>query len=492
MKKSIFIIFNILVIVFTLTNLSFAKEYLRDDYQFVEGEIGYGGGGIVNNDTGIEKHAFEYTIKEAIEITKSNNPLDLVVSYKENEVRTGKIDGSYQNVGDYDDTVDEEEIDFNSILYKLSDASLEVKHNVEDNTIPQSYIQNIKEINDNKNIKLIVVLSFLLIVSIVILILTKKKIVIVASVVILLIGIYHLIPTKQLIDKHNHIEEYILGISNNNISEDVDINKSIAEMKKTLNLKWNISKLINDYIVKVNSCYKLINNNATLPNTDEETWDENEYGAFGYIDDFGDSTNYKLKDIPLLKYKTNEGFIELSNETLQKGIEYDEIKSIYYDVSNNGSSFTDYLNDLSSNIDYNSIDDSELLFHYLARIIDPMYVGHSSEYYNNEVISYFKDWYIDGESRDIELPYGVTLEYKEPEFVKKDIKEIVYTNEPELNIDDSEKQVYVMYYKDSNGNLGASYTDIQFVKSGSNYKILFNPVDLMYEVNKPTIKLIVD
>ena len=482
MKKSIFIIFNILVIVFTFTNLNYANKYLKEKYELIGGEV-------EGADNG--RHIIDWKVEEAKKVTKTGNPLDLVVAYK----MDGRIDGSYQDVGQHDYYLDEDpnlsDYQKNMIIKIIQNTNYMID-NMKNNTIPQSYIQNIKEINDTKNIKLLVVLSFLLIVSIVILVLTKKKIIIVASAVILLIGIYHLIPTKQLIDKHNHIEEYVLGISNNNISEDVDVDKSITEMKKTLNLKWNISKLINDYIVKVNSCYKLINNNATLPNTDKETWDENEYSAFGYIDDFDDSTNYNLKDIPLLKYKTNEGFIELSNETLQKGIVYDDIKKIYDDVSNNSSPFNEFLTNLTSSVDYNSIDESELLFHYLARIIDPMYVCNSSEYYNNEVISNFKDWYIDGKSRNIELPYGVTLEYKEQKKKKKDIKEIVYTNEPELNTDDSEKQVYVMYYKDSNGNLGASYTDIQFVKSGSNYKILFNPVDLIYDVNKPTIKLIVD
>lgn len=480
MKRKILFLLNILLIILTLANITLANAYLKDGYELI-------GSTIKNDDK--TYNMYEINNKDAKNISKTGNPLELVVAYKE-EMDEG-IDGSYQDVGNYEYESGDYEND-TSIQRYLGDMRYNIRVNLENNIIPQSFTQNIKEINDTKNIKVLVILSILLIISIVILILTKKKIIIVASVVILLIGIYHLIPTKQLIDKHNHIEEYVLGISNNNILEDVDVDKSITEMKKTLNLKWNISKLINDYIVKVNSCYKLINNNATLPNTDEETWDENEHGAFGYIDGFDDSTNYNLKDIPLLKYQTNEGFIELSNETLQKGIEYDGIKNIYDDVSNNSSSFNEFLTNLTSSVDYNSIDESELLFHYLARIIDPMYVCNSSEYYNNEVMSNFKDWYIDGESRDIELPYGVTLEYKEPEFIKKDIKKIVYTNEPELNTDDSEKQVYVMYYKDSNGNLGASYTDIQFVKSGSNYKILFNPVDLMYEVNKPTIELIVD
>lgn len=106
-------------------------------------------------------------------------------------------------------------------------------------------------------------------------------------------------------------------------------------------------------------------------------------------------------------------------------------------------------------------------------------------------IAYFKDWYIDGESRDIDLPYGVTLEYREPEFVKKDIQEIVYTNEQELDHNSKEPQVYVMYYKDSEGKLGAAYTDVEFTKTGRNYEISFNPIDLMYDIKKPTARLVV-
>ena len=483
MKKSIFIIFNILVIVFAFTNSNYANKYLKEEYELI-------GGKVEGADNG--HHIFDWKIEEAKRVTKTENPLDLVVAYKEE--MDGRIDGSYQDVGQHDYYLDEDpnlsDYQKNMIIKIIQNTNYMID-NIENNTIPQSYIQNIKEINDSKNIKLLVVLSFLLIASIVILVLTKKKIIIVASVVILLIGIYHLIPTNQLIDKHNHIEEYVLGISNNNISDDVDVDKSINEMKKTLNLKWNISKLINDYIIKVSSCYYLLDNDKEWHEEYYDTYDNITHDTFDYIDDFRNSSNNYIKDLPLLKYKTNEGFIELSYEIQQSGIKYDEIKNLYDNIKiNNNISFNDFLTELSIKINNDVMDESELLFHYLARIIDSVYVRYSSEYYNNEVISDFKDWYIDGESRNIELPYGVILEYKEPEFIKKDIKEIVYTNESELNIDNSDKQVYVMYYKDSIGEIGASYTDVQFVKRDGDYEILFNPVDLLYDIKEPTIRLV--
>ena len=94
-------------------------------------------------------------------------------------------------------------------------------------------------------------------------------------------------------------------------------------------------------------------------------------------------------------------------------------------ISNDKSiSFNNFINELNNCIKIKDSNPNEIMFKYVNRIMSDAYILHSHKYYDNSVISYFKDWYIDGESRDIELPYGVTLEYREPEFVKKDIEEI--------------------------------------------------------------------
>lgn len=48
-----------------------------------------------------------------------------------------------------------------------------------------------------------------------------------------------------------------------------------------------------------------------------------------------------------------------------------------------------------------------------------------------------------------------------------------------------------MYYENLEGKLGASYADIEFTETGSNYEILFNPVDLMYDIKKLTERLVI-
>ena len=485
MKGKILFFLNILLIILALANITFSNSYLKDGYEF-------NGNVIVSDDKNY--NMYEIKNKDAKNISRTGNPLDLVVAYKEE--MDGIIDGSYQDVGNYDDTVDEGEIDFNSILYKLSENSLDMKNNLKKSIIPQSYNLNIKEINDTKNIKLLVVLSFLLMASIVILVLTKKKIVIVASAAIVLIGIYHLIPTKQLIDKHNHIEEYVLTneVDNHLSNQIVDDDLNKEKIINNLNQKWSIANLINDYIIKVVYCKQKKDKNESITKDDIYSY-TGEYNRLNFYSSYNseneDAFNYN--NVPLIKYMDKDNFDK--SDILYKRIDYDEMVLIYDNIDkindNKNDFYSKLIDEISGKINHNDIDDEELLFHYLARITDLTYIEPKQDYLDNNLISYFKDWYLESDKDiGIELPYGIILHYEAPKFIKKNIKEIVYTNEDELNRDSKEKQVYVMYYKDSNGNLNGTYTDVEFISNGNDYKIDFNPYELLYDIRKPIIKLV--
>ncbi len=196
--------------------------------------------------------------------------------------------------------------------------------------------------------------------------------------------------------------------------------------------------------------------------------------------------NLLFDNISLLKYMNN------NKKEMEYEILFDkDIEKLYNNIIKADKNILLLIEQLKNKININDISIDEPLFQYLDRIIDAGYIVSDVDYYDNNVISYFKDWYIDGESRDIELPYGVTLEYREPEFVKKDIKEIVYTNERELDHNSKEPQVYVMYYKDFKGKLNGTYTDVTFIKTRNDYIIDFNPYELLYDLKKPTVRLVV-
>lgn len=439
------------------------------------------------------------TVEEASKKSKSGNPLDLVVEYKNYMESKGEAIDSDVLV-DWNPTVEDPNEVIPKIVTELYKYKLENESNLKENIILiNENIEYKDKTLKTTNTKMLLVISILLLLFAVLFILKRKRIFLLFGCVLIVCGIIRIIVTEQVIDNHKNIENYILGMPNKYISKSVDVDKYLNEMKDILKLKYDISILINDYILKEFICVVATKNGETIREKELYNYDSSIYPSYEFIDDITDYPEKTyFEDIPLYKYneyKANSyNSIEemLSSEIQKEGIMYEDVVKICDHISYDKTiDFDNFINELNRCIKIKETNPNEIMFKYVNRIMSKVYVLYSHKYYDNSVISYFKDWYIDGKSRDIELPYGVTLEYRAPEFVKKDIKEIVYTNERELDHDSNEKQVYVMYYKDSDGKLGASYTDIEFTKTGSNYEISFNPVDLMYDIKKPTARLVV-
>lgn len=449
------------------------------------------------------------TMEEASSKSKTGNPLDLFVDYKNYMDSVGETIDSNQFINWWA-SEDEIQTQYESIrkntpqiIEELETESASIDKNLRHEVIPSNDNFEYRTVaTKTYSIKKIVAIVVLLVILIILYIFKRKKVFIIIGLVVVAYGILRIGTVKQIEDKCNHIEEYLLGISDKHISHNVniDVNKTKDEISDKLDLKWDISQLINDYILKICSCNYSINKGMLIPekyktNDGKEDFtflfynDENVSSGFGYPSDYLFNDN-----ISIFRCKSKEEilFEELFEKIEKQTTSYNDLLKIYDNVKNNESDkFIECLDSINSKVTYNEPNKKEEVFNYLERIMNLTYIYDSSGYTDCSAISYFKDWYIDGESRDIELPYGVTLEYRAPEFVKKDIKEIVYTNERELDHDSKEKQVYVMYYKDSEGKLGASYTDIEFTKTGNNYEISFNPVDLMYDIKKPTARLVV-
>lgn len=515
MKKIVFILICLIKILILL-QFVYANEYLKDDYEFNsydyfdEVQIRLNG-----------EKPLNYTLNEASKMTKSGNPLDLVLAYKEYAQSIGETISKYDFeqdfvIGEGEDNYDGPEVHtIDSDLYSMSGN---IKWNLSKNVIPTNdnieYNQIKSELN---NFQTIIVVGILLVIFIVLFVLKRNKIFIILCLLVLLYGIYSVLIVRQVEDKYNHIENYILnGVIDNHLSKKIEIDyddQFKADFINKYSRDWD-ANVINGYLMSLNYCNKFIKNNEDFPTIYKYCED---CGMF-FIDEYSPYTNYDefkkyvdelysnnidpwqeekvfVEDLPLLNYENERDINENFDIRVHNKFDYYEMKNVYEKINNDNSYKVFFLvnlqNQLIKLIPYHDWEDNymEELYKYVRRVWGHIDRYDYSEYFDNQVIPYFKDWYINGESRDIELPYGVVFSYKAPEFVKKDIKEIVYTNERELDHDSTEKQVYVMYYKDSEGKLGASYCEIEFKKTGNNYEMYFNPIFLMYNLNKPIISL---
>ena len=488
MKKSNLKFVIVLLLIFGFTKISLGNKYLKDGYD-------------VNMNSEIKKDGKVIcpigTIGESKEITKTGNPLDLVVAYK--EASNGQLDGTYMFVGN---GIWEQEDEYTDLQKWVSREDSKISNNIRENNIPYNYnYEYVVKQKESEFILHIFVMVILLLLCIYLMTVFHKKIIIIAYIVVISLLVRGVVLYLTPIDNYNHIADYILGVSNKHISKEINIdkNKKILD-DKFKNIKWSISKIVNDYIVKTSASLKLCNNNIE-PNIITNEYDIkyfDHHNNFDYIDEIEGRKEKQqcFYSNDIYDFKVNDCFSNYFYDydgISRKSIDYcEEFIKLYDNVKTSNNKYFDiFIDDISNKISFHNARDSELLLHYLTRIISSCYLDESDDYYDNDVISYFKDWYIDGDSRDIELPYGVVLEYRQWEFVKKDIKEILYTNERELDHDDTSPQVLVVYYKDSNGNIGGTATDITFIKTGENYEMFFDPVDILYEIKRPTVRLLV-
>lgn len=160
-------------------NITFAHELLNNNYDYSK--------------------AYYYTVGEASKITKSGNPMDFVIAYKEEHDNRIPDEFLYPPEGDggydgYDSTINNYE---QIMLDKLADDSDIMLKNIRENSIPQS--QNINNLYNNKSKSIILMIIFLILVLslIALFLLFNKKVFIVLLVIILIIGMFSFIKTKK-------------------------------------------------------------------------------------------------------------------------------------------------------------------------------------------------------------------------------------------------------------------------------------------------------
>lgn len=431
---------------------------------------------------------YKYTVEEASKLAKSGNPMDFVIAFKEEQ--NNKIDYEYFNPLEFE-VEDSASSDYNyKMIYKMYDAESLIIDNIKSGTIKQLHYELENTKLTNKNIMIAIVLIAVALVLLIMFLFSHKMLLIVLLAISLSIGVFNFINFNKRDKNSENISTYIMtGKTNEHLSKNIDSKENKDKLMKYMNQKWSIAKLLNDFIVKINWC-----NNMNLKNIDFT--DDTYYMMADEFDSDNPSIKHEYNGISLLKY-LNLSNSEFGNDSILRNGLWLENMDMLADRIANGKNDINYIsNELMKKFNYNDVNDikiaNEQLFHYLNRIVNNTYVMNNNENIDNRVISYFKDWYIESiDDIEIDLPYDITFCYESPKLVKKDIKEVVYTNEHELDFSSNEKQVLIVYYKDSNGRVNGTYTDIELVKTGDDYIIDFNPYELLYDIKKPTARLVV-
>ena len=431
---------------------------------------------------------YKLTLQEAIEYSESGNPIDVFLDFKKQN--GGEVDGSY---GDYVGTNGdgyywelEEKVDniTNAIEDKIDKGEEEIKKEIkqeENNSIIEYIKKNI--------IKIILLILCIILIILSITLLKNKIVIIVSSVLIIVLSINLFIG----INKKNEIIESL----NNNENETMAIKKIINEIegeskeiktndfeymseeeyiKKLCDKKYDISGLINDYILKVYYCIRQKAHNKKI-------YYNELYEVFSEVDI--DKEREYVKKEELLDRNTfldNDPFDYGMNV---KTISFDEMEYIYNNITNediesfnNGTFVKKLIDSVDQSIKWidakNYKNKNILLSSYLVKKIGSRKI--CKNFFAEDILKVLKDWYIE-ENETIELPFNVKINFEKQKFIEKDIKEIIGTNKN----DDS----LIIYYKDSNGNIKGDFLLNDYIDDNGS----FNKSEIMYNIKRPILTM---
>ena len=136
------------------------------------------------------------------------------------------------------------------------------------------------------------------------------------------------------------------------------------------------------------------------------------------------------------------------------------------------------INRINIKVNFNEPKDIDKVFEYAERVGALRCFNWQRGY---EITRYLKDWYIEGDDKIIELPYGMYLHYKAPKLLKKDVKEILCVNINELD-PLSEENILKVFYLDSNDNLKYDFTICKFIEEDGKQKLYYEPYTILYDV----------
>lgn len=310
--------------------------------------------------------------------------------------------------------------------------------------------ENFADNNQNNKMFILFILLIVMIIAFISFKFKKKKILLLeVAVVIISILVYNnYFSNNKNYNTTNEILDYIKGEVENKELDEYANQYKIEYIDKYNEREVDISKVINDYIIKCYYCVKRKANDKELYTTD-----------LVVLNCFDDKIhNYDLtygeKYVNLLKWKDIDSWLVVNNllsKESMKGI-YDNLTEEDIENFHNGI----FLDKLIEKIDYqikskNDFDAYSVVPYNYFNIVR----------LDEEPLYKCKYWYMDtGEDTIIELPYGAKFEYNIAKFEEKNIKKFEKAEIIELEKDPIGEKTLFAYYVDNEDNKEGAYTTI--------------------------------
>lgn len=459
-------------------------------------------------------HNTSLKIGELVEKSKSGNPWELIAD--EMDKNDWYIDGS-----EWDRAYVPEEIE--ELMEKAMDREKDIDITISNELFHDDkqylnelhkYDEEIESSNYFQNYKMTVyVIVGLFIVMIVLIIIFKKWFIVLIGLPIMIgLSLTFLPSLLQKNSRQSDIFNYLSNKTTNNISIKTLQENDLNSIDK-YNINHNVSKIINDYLIKTYLSVKCKVENISLNEfnlfTDEDILIfRSEYGSTMTN---GNYINNRF-DYSLFEYTDGEAMSKDDMKHIYDNITEEDIndfkKGIFLDK---------FIDRISNDVKYLSWKELENVKFgdFLMEVVRESYFGFLKPGLDRDILYSLRYWYIDGEeSRDIELPYGIVLHYDKTSYVKKDIKEFDYSNAYFLNenirnqennviyksimsypfvesVDYNNKQDLFIYYYDSNDERHGLCTDIEFIDEGlfKKNQMYFHPLDILYDVKPATVSM---
>ena len=431
------------------------------------------------------------TVGDAVEYSSSNSLEDALREYMKDstffngysriELATEEDDALWFNKFDT----------YQENVAKVSKENIEIE--IED-------IEQLLGLQHKVHINIAMYIVVLLVVIVLIFLKKKKAILIILILSIIAFGLnlmyIHIINSKKF---SNDITEFLNSKNANSISRTIKSKYNENFIKEECSKDWNISYFINDYITKVLYCVKC-KNNGEMPNVKEINKSIKGFKGNSYLfesdrvmttngdycsdqDEYVDGTKYLFDDFGVYsEYTTEESIMKIYNNITDDDCE----------DYRNGTFIKKLVSKIDKVINSRNLNDfkSMSLCDYFRMIYPEMYFLYYGKIENNDsVVFHIKYWYVTGESRDIELPYGMIVHYEKPTYEDKDIKEIICNNYDLLDRNSDEDQYLYNYYINSNGIYKGTFVKINFINENGKRKAYFNPFDLTKNIKRASVRI---
>ena len=448
----------------------------------------------------LDKEPSDMTVGEAISYSDDGNFSDVFTDYEAQIKR--QLPSEYFLGYELNDEEKENNEKFSEKMSKVYD---EIEKNIESNTLSienehrKIFLENLIKYLAKNKIKVvisIVLLVILVLVSIFRKEATKRLMFAKCCTILIYLALIFMFIVYKFIEQ-NAYSIYLVKYLNGDYSKWSDehiVDNKTESINMLDNVQWNISHLINDYILKVYRCVRSKATGEELKTVkikkksshDHLHFVDNEYyveydGAL-YLNADEEKVNVLNGNSEISdgwQVGVRVGFVDVDGIcTIYENITEEDIKDF-----NDGVFLKKLVNKLDqviksrANIEFKD----ENLLDYITRIHNYNELIAMNPVYRDAIFRVIKYWYIDGDDREIELPYGLKISYEKARYERRNIKEFYRTNVFDIinNSSETDQKLIVFYIDDVNLKHG-DYVNCEY----KTQEIFFNSMNVTHKINR--------